>query len=169
VDRHDTRTVALQPSLLDRLTDEEPRRQTEPSGAFLLGKAGLRAAVLRDLGWLMNATRLAATAPLEAWPEVERSVLNYGLPALAGETASTLDFKDLERMIRQAILRFEPRILPETLEVDAVEQDHLPGGHNRVCLRISGLIWARPVPLEMVLRTELDLETGQVSLFALKP
>ena len=169
MDRHDTRTLALQPSLLDRLTDEEPRRQTDPPGAFLLGKDGLRAAVLRDLGWLMNATRLGVTVPLEAWPEVERSVLNYGLPALAGATASTLDCQELEGAIRQAILRFEPRILPETLQVAAMEAEPLPGGHNRVRLRISGRIWARPVPLEMELRTELDLETGQVSLFALTP
>lgn len=165
---NDSRAVALQPSLLDRLTDEEPQRQADPPGSRVLGKPDLRAAVLRDLAWLMNTTRLGASEPLEAWPEVERSVLNYGLPAFAGETASTLDVKGLERAIRQAILRFEPRILADTLEVDAVEQDSMLGWHNVVCVRISGRIWAQPVPLEMMLRTEVDLETGQVSLSELK-
>lgn len=151
-----------QPSLLDRLTDEDPQRQADPPG--VLGKSGLRAAVLRDLAWLMNTTRLGARETLEAWPEVECSVLNYGLPAFAGETASTIDVKGLERAIRRAILRFEPRILADTLEIDAIDQDGLPGWHNVVRIRISGRIWAQPVPLEMMLCTEVDLETGQVSL-----
>jgi type VI secretion system protein ImpF len=163
---NDTRAVALQPSLLDRLIDAEPQRQ-DPPGAFLLAKSGLRAAVLRDLAWLLNTTRLGASE-LGAWPEVERSVLNYGLPAFAGQTASTFDVKGLERAIRQAILRFEPRIPADQLEVDASE-DSLPGWHNLICVRIRGLIRAQPVPLELWLRAEVDLETGQVSLAELKP
>ncbi len=52
--------TALQPSLLDRLTDDEPQRQAESPTAQVLGRHALRAAVLRDLAWLMNTTRLAA-------------------------------------------------------------------------------------------------------------
>jgi len=158
----------LQPSLLDRLTDDDPQHQAEPAEARVLSKGQLRAAVLRDLTWLMNSTRLGASDSLEAWPEVERSVLNYGLPAFSGETASTLDIKGLERAIREAILRFEPRILADRLEVQAIAQDSVLGWHNVVSVRISGQIWAQPVPLEMMLRTEVDLETGQVSLSELK-
>lgn len=163
----DTRALVLQPSLLDRLTDEEPQHLVDPPGALGPVKSGLRAALLRDLTWLLNTTRLGASGSLQAWPEVERSVLNYGLPAFAGQTASTLDIKALERAIRQAILRFEPRLLADALEVDAVE-DSLSGWHNLVCFRISGLIRAQPVPLALLLRTEVDLETGQVALSELK-
>lgn len=154
----------LQPSLLDRLTDDDPEHRVEAPEARILSKGQLRAAVLRDLGWLMNATRLGASDPLEAWPEVENSVLNYGLPAFSGETASSLDVNDLERAIHEAILRYEPRILADTLHVEAVAQDSVVGWHNVVSVRISGQIWAQPMPLEMMLRTEVDLETGQVSL-----
>lgn len=64
---------------------------TEPREARVLTKGQLRTAVLRDLAALMNAiTRLGAGDDLSAYPEVERSVLNYGMPAFAGETASTL-------------------------------------------------------------------------------
>ena len=31
-------------------------------------------------------------------------------------------------------------------------------------VRISAQVWAQPVPLELLLRTEVDLETGQVAL-----
>ena len=38
------------------------------------------------------------------------------------------------------------------------------GWHNVVSVRISAQVWAQPVPLELLLRTEVDLETGQVAL-----
>ena len=41
----------LQPSLLDRLIDHEPRNTKESSEARALTRTQLRAAVLRDLGW----------------------------------------------------------------------------------------------------------------------
>ena len=45
-------------------------------------------------------------------------MINFGLPALSGQTASSLDVTDLERArSAQAILDFEPRILPTTLRV----------------------------------------------------
>jgi type VI secretion system protein ImpF len=91
---------------------------------------------------------------------------------LGGQTSSTLDLQALERAIREAILRFEPRLLADTLEVeadaDALWQQHGLDGHNRVSLRISGQIRAQPMPLELLLRTDWDLETGQVSLSELK-
>lgn len=158
------------PCLLDRLTDEAPGCQLEPSESGRASQSRLRAAVLRDLGWLMNATRPGADESLEAWPEARRSVLNYGLPALGGQTSSTLDLQALERVIREAILRFEPRLLADTLEVEAdawLAQRGLDG-NNRVSLRISGQIRSQPMPLELLLCTDWDLETGQVSLSELK-
>ena len=157
-------TERLQPSLRDRLTDDAPTVLTEPREARVLTKGQLRTAVLRDLAALMNAICLGAGDDLSAYPEVERSVLNYGMPAFAGETASTLDVHDLEEGIRSAILRFEPRVLPNSLLVEAMATDNGLGWHNVVSVRISAQVWAQPVPLELLLRTEVDLETGQVAL-----
>lgn len=152
----------LQPALLDRLVDDAPEeRAVEPATARVLNRARLRASVLRDLAWLLNSTGLR---PLADAPHVTRSVVNYGLPPLAGVTASTLDVVDLERAVRAAILAFEPRILPGTLEVRAVAGEDELDRHNLVSLRIAGMLWAQPVPLEILLRTSLDLETGQVEV-----
>jgi type VI secretion system protein ImpF len=101
-------------------------------------------------------------------PYARRSVINFGLPALSGQTASALEVTDLERAIRQAILDFEPRILPASLHVRALEtaaMDH----HNVIGVEISGQLWAQPVPIELLVRTEIDLETGQVELADLAP
>jgi type VI secretion system protein ImpF len=167
VAEHLTPQERLQPALLDRLTDDEPEKQLEPREARVMSKTKLRQAVLRDLAWLFNATRMESHASLAHAPYVRRSVINFGLPALSGETASTLDIVGLERAIRQTILDFEPRILAGTLRVRAVVVDDALEHHNVIGVDIQGHLWAQPVPLELMLRTEIDLETGKVQILDL--
>jgi type VI secretion system protein ImpF len=155
----------LQPALLDRLVDDDPQNKTkEARDRRVLNKQRFRQAVLRDLAWLFNATNLASSEDLSQHPEVARSVVNFGLPALAGQTTSALDIVDLERLIRQAIVDFEPRILPGTLEVEPIVSDAQIDHHNIVSIRIRGTLWAQPVPLELLLQTDVDLETGAVEI-----
>lgn len=155
----------LQPALLDRLTDDAPdNRQPEPREARVINKARFRTAILRDLAWLLNATRMANADELAGLPQVESSVINYGLPALSGETASTVDVLALQDRVRQAILFYEPRILSHTLEVHALFSESDMHQHNVVSIEIRGSLWAHPIPLELLLRTDLDLETGEVRI-----
>ena len=128
-----------------------------------MSKNQLRQAVLRDLGWLLNSVQPLGRAA-DAYPELGASVLNFGLPALSGQLASKVDVTVLERAIRQAILRYEPRILPDTLEVRALEFSSVLDTHNVIEFEIRGHLWAQPVPLEILLRTQLDLEAGQVEV-----
>ena len=60
-------------------------RSRSRASARVMSKSRLRQAVLRDLAWLFNATRLEAVADLANAPYVRRSVLNFGLPALSGQ------------------------------------------------------------------------------------
>ena len=166
---HLTPQERLQPSLLDRLTDDEPEKTVEPRERRVLTKGRLRQAVLRDLAWLFNATRLETGATMARAPFARRSVLNFGLPPLSGHTASTIEITDLERNIRQAILDFEPRILPESLHVRAIVEVGSLDHHNVIGLQIDGHLWAQPVPLELLIRTEIDLETGKVQIADLAP
>ena len=153
----------LQPALLDRLTDEDPASHQEPIEGRVMSKARLRQAVLRDLGWLFNATQpMGATSDL---PQViAESVLNYGLPPLSGQLASRLDVSVLEKAIREAIVRFEPRILHESLHVTALEWSSVLDTHNVIEFEIRGHLWSQPVPLEILLRTQIDLEAGQIEV-----
>jgi type VI secretion system protein ImpF len=159
----------LQPALLDRLTDDDPeQRQPEPRESRVINKNRLRQAVLRDLAWLLNATRLAGEEELAGLDYVKGSVINFGLPALSGETASTVDVLHLEDSIRQAIQYYEPRILESTLEVRALFSESEMHHHNVVSIEIRGSLWAHPIPIEMLLRTDLDLETGEVRIHDLE-
>ena len=130
----------------------------------VINKARLREHVLRDLSWMFNTTQLSSDESMVAYPEVMRSVLNYGLPPLSGQTTSSLDSSDLETKVKQAILDFEPRILADTLKVEAIMSGEQLDHHNHISFRIAGQIWAQPVPIEMLLQTKVDLETGLVEV-----
>jgi type VI secretion system protein ImpF len=152
----------LQPSLLDRLTDDEPASPVEPRERRVLSLRALRESVLRDLAWLFNTTCLLSAPDAPRLPHVANSVLNYGLPDLSGNSISYINLARLERAIRQAIWDFEPRLIRATVIVRA-----LAGGtadHNKITFEIEADMWAQPYPERLYLRTELDLERGAVTL-----
>ena len=164
----------LQPSLLDRLTDTEPASKREAIDARVLTKQQLRAAVLRDLAWLLNTVRMqpdpayASPEELLMWreaPAARESMLNFGIPALAGRSVSTMNFLGLELALREAITLFEPRIDPKTLSVE-VNRDIASFNiqHNSLRLVIRGHMWNQPVPLELLLSADVDVETGMTSV-----
>src|SRR5262249_62368436 len=92
----------LQPALLDRLTDDEPLKTQEPREQRVVSKSRLRQAVLRDLAWLLNANRLERAGEFRGAPLARHSVINFGLPAFSGQTASALEPVDLERAMPPA-------------------------------------------------------------------
>ena len=154
-----TQKERLQPSLLDRLTDEEPQQRQESRERRVLSPSRLRECVRRDLSWLLNTTQLAALQDLDAHPEVARSVLNYGTPDLAGRTVSSVDARALERLLLKCIGDFEPRLLKSSVKVKIVADERLMS-HNAMRFDIEAELWAQPLPLRLFLRTEIDLETG---------
>ena len=155
----------LQPALLDRLVDEAPHERFETSESRSISKQRLRQGVLRDLSWLLNAqSNLGAKLDRTVFAEVLKSTLNYGMPPLSGMLASEVEAVDLERAIRKAILAFEPRILPHTLVVKAAVDVDALSSHNVLGFEITGQLWAQPYPLELLLKTALDLETGMVEI-----
>jgi type VI secretion system protein ImpF len=149
----------LQPSLLDRLTDDEPGKQRETREKRVLSPRQLKQSVIRDLEWLLNAADLASVQDLSAYPHAVDSVINYGLPDLAGKNVSGLEIGALERTLRRAILRFEPRILRNSLRIRViVDEQHM--SHNALRFDIEGELWGQPMPQQLFLKTEVDLETG---------
>ncbi|TVP97563.1 MAG: type VI secretion system baseplate subunit TssE [Planctomycetaceae bacterium] len=160
-----TNRERLQPSLLERLTDNEPRNQQESREQRVLSIDALRVSVLRDLEWLLNTEHLASVVDLSPYPYVSDSVLNFGRVSLSGKAGSSLPMEVVREQIRRSILRFEPRILPETLEVRAFYHGDEDEIGNRLEFQIRGQLWAQPLPLSLFLRTEVDLESGSIGLY----
>ena len=151
----------LQPSLLDRLIDDDPTKTQETDDKRTLTKQALRQAVLRDLSWLLNATGHGSPMDVKQFPHAYRSVLNFGVPTMSGQFASSLQRASMEQTLRQAIVNFEPRILPRTLEVEVALVGYAMDSHNQAGLMIRGMLWAQPVPLEFLMRSRIDLEEGR--------
>lgn len=156
----------LQPSLLDRLVDHAPGEQRESDDRRTLTRQALRQAVLRDLSWLLNASGLGDQLDERRFPHAARSVLNYGLPMLSGQFTSSVQRVSMEQALKNAILQFEPRILPRTLEVELIMDGPALDSHNCVGLQIRGMLWAQPVPLEFLMRSRIDLEEGRIEIAA---
>ncbi|MEZ5450612.1 MAG: type VI secretion system baseplate subunit TssE [Thiolinea sp.] len=168
----------------DPNTSEQDRRQWQKEigkqqvhAEYLRGFIGsydnLRESVKRDLGWLLNCRSyyrrlgdgpFAEIVPLseETFPQVATSVLNYGLEDLTGKTVSSLQNVHLEKILKQALLTFEPRIIPETLACAVLLEDSMLD-HNRLMFDIQGMLWAEPAPIHLQIRTQLDLESGDIT------
>jgi type VI secretion system protein ImpF len=149
----------LQPALLDRLTDEEPGQGQESRDRRVLSLGRLREAVLRDLAWLLNTTRFDVSEELSDYPLVARSTLNFGIPELTGTAVSGLDAAALAGLLRECIWNYEPRIRRDSLQVRVV---HAPDetNHRSVEFQIEGELMAQPMPLQLYLKTEIDLQSG---------
>lgn len=158
------RTVAerLQPSLLDRLTDEAPEAVKETREARVIDIRRLREIISRDLTWLLNTSNLESTFDTKRHPNVARSVINYGIREVAGDFSTVRRAQDIQRAIRDAIERFEPRIAKGSARVElrATEQ----ASETIIHFDIRAEMWAQPVPQELYMRTELDLVTGELKL-----
>ena len=148
----------LQPSLLDRLTDDAPTQKRESFDQQSLSMAQVRAAVLRDLGMLLNTTNLATLTDLSEWPLAAKSTLNYGIPGFAGmiETAHRVSL--LERELADAIQAYEPRIRSGTLRVRS-RGAHANEATPSIVFEIEGELWAQPVPVQLFLETAIEVET----------
>lgn len=153
----------LQPSLLDRLTDHEPKNSQESRDERVLSSYQLRRNVLRDLAWLLNCTNLHSIQDLDDYPEVKNSVLNYGLADMAGRTVSSVDTEAVEYALLEAIQTFEPRILPNTLKLRLLSKDERVNA-NSVAFEIEADLWSQPLPQRLYLQTELDIEIGNVRI-----
>ena len=153
----------LQPSLLDRLTDENPQSGVESRDQRMISWQRLRDAVRRDLAWLLNCVHLEATDDLSEWPLVARSTLNYGMPETSGVPLANINVEMLQKRVRQAILDFEPRLVRNKLSV-TIEKQAAVMNRNSLVFLIEGEVWAQPVPQSICVRTEFDLETGVVKV-----
>lgn len=155
-------TERLQPSLLDRLTDLEPDKATEARSSRVIDINRLREIVRRDLSWLLNTNNLDTVIDENAYPNVRNSVVNYGVREVSGDFSTEQRADLIRRSILAAIRRYEPRINRSTLDVTLRKNDSRQGAV--VSFDIVADMWAEPYPLELYLRSDIDVTTGEVHL-----
>lgn len=151
------------PCLIDFLTDDEPDKKTEAARNLFRSQSEFRNMVLHDLGWLLNTPSREQTGVYKDFPEIEKSVLNYGVLDLCGKTVAEIDIGHLERSLFEAIINFEPRIIRTGLVVKALGNidSKTP---TTIGFEIKGQIWGNPYPEAFLIKTLIDLETGTSSI-----
>src|SRR3954469_19256174 len=91
----------LQPCLLDRLTDDDPKNSQESRAQRVISLQRYRQGVLRDLEWLFSASAHLPHPPaglqegncafrLEEFSDAFKSVINYGTRHLFGLVAPSM-------------------------------------------------------------------------------
>lgn len=120
----------------------------------------LRESVLRDLNWLLSTASFDTGSSLEAFPAVERSVLNYGLPSVAGLGVSGLDPEEVARSLKRTLEFFEPRLSQVQVTPEATREGR--GDGHALKFRVEAELWGQPVPQQLLLRTQIDVETADV-------
>jgi type VI secretion system protein ImpF len=160
----------LQPALIDRLLDNYPNRKApEPIEERIINRKDLRNSILRDLSWLLNTNSPLNTIDHNRYTQVGSSVLNYGVPPFSGTLVSKAELPELEQRIRQAVINFEPRIIPSTLSVRSFEPEDPMAHHNQLVFEIRAEMWAQPFPIELILRTSMDMESGLAKIADVGP
>jgi type VI secretion system protein ImpF len=136
-------------------TAESPERR-------FLSMRKLREYVCRDLAALLNSMSLEQAVDLARYPQVATSVLNFGMRSLAGRTAASVDALQTAASIEQVIRRFEPRLTHVHVTLDAGRDGAVEG--HQLAFRIEAQLWGQPAPQNLVLRTQIDVDTGDVSV-----
>lgn len=157
-----TITDRLQPSLLDRLTDLDPASRTEPRDTRVIDMRALREIIQRDLSWLLNTNNSETLIDRERYPNAADSVLNFGVRETSGDFSTGQRAELIRKSIAAAIERFEPRIKQGSAEV--LLQDADETHQTIVSFDIRADMWAQPLPMELYLRSEVDITTGELNL-----
>lgn len=145
------------PSLLDRLTDEQPAVPADPPLRAAESARAFRDAVHRDVEWLLNTRRTIVRVP-PGCAEVRRSVHEYGLPDTTGIAIGTREGREwLLAALQDALERFEPRL--GTPRVRLVEHDG--GGLPSVRFTVEALLRMDPSPELVVFDTVLEVARGE--------
>ncbi|MDM0008227.1 type VI secretion system baseplate subunit TssE [Variovorax sp. J22G73] len=155
----------LLPTLSDRLRDEASSRTLEQPSDYTVTPAQMRDILQRDLALLLNTTNAEDLIDRKRHAQAASSTVNFGVPPLAGSYLSERKWADIERIIRRAVLDYEPRLMPQTLSVvPLTKEEGAAQGCNVLLFEIRALIDLRPYPLEFTVQSAVDLETNRMSV-----
>jgi len=140
-------------SLIDRLVDDEGKHPSTRREAVALLKRSVR----RDLEWLLNTRRNPDAAGSE-FPELSKSVFNYGLPDFtAMSVMNNRDRNSLLRSLGDCITYFEPRLK----HVKVMLRNEPTATNRTLQFQIDGLLMMDPAPERISFDTVYQMMSGE--------
>ena len=104
----------------------------------------------------LEAATTTTISDLSAYPNVQKSVVNYGVPAFAGRSSRGIDKEKLAKELREVLAVFEPRLKRDTIKVSIRSEEKLG-----MVVEIDAVLMTSPAPERLRLRTRIDLENGR--------
>ena len=124
----------------------------------------LRQNVSLDLEKLMNSVNFESSHELGDRTHVRKSILNYGLPDVVHRSIDEADLNSIADEIRLALLTYEPRLSPKSLEVERDVSLDIVELQIRFFIRAD--LVCDPVSVPVTFVADLQFET---SVFAIRP
>lgn len=167
----DAELTSEQKRRLHRLVFQTEHRAEIESRGVVVSARVLREAVRRDIEALFNTERFESAPMLSDaeqeqslddlpsladFPEVRRSVVNYGVPSFSGRSSRDFDRDMLAREIRMVLATFEPRLKESATTVNVTLGDKSVG----LKIEIDAVLIMTPTPERMRLRTTINLDNG---------
>lgn len=167
----DENLTADQKRRIHRFVFQSSQRAELESRGIVVSPSVLREAVRRDIEALFNTERYEVTpllsdhegeqmqgSPLDLsdFPEVRRSVINYGVPSFSGRSSRDFDRDALAREIKMVLNTFEPRLKDNGTKVQVTLGDKNVG----LKIEIDAILIMTPTPERLRLRTSINLDNG---------
>lgn len=151
---------SLTASLLDRLLDYDPGVEKDPPVSPAQATRELHNSVRRDLETLLNTRRRNADTPA-GFTELDKSLVNYGIPDFTGANLASADSREeFRRAIESTIRKYEPRFK----SVRVILLDNVEPLDRTLRFRIDALVHAEPAPEPVVFDSVLEPVTRSVQV-----
>ena len=150
-------------SVINRLLEGPSQGRQASSRSSGLDLHQLKRDVGRDLEDLLNTRRRCQGYP-PAFRELNKSVVDYGIPDFTGLNMSVPAEREATRLeIERVIRRFEPRLK----NVVVTLQTNVDKADRRLRLRITGVLRTEPVPERVVFDSELEPSSAAIEIRAI--
>jgi type VI secretion system protein ImpF len=152
----------VQPSLLDRLTDVDPRSSADVRVTLAESIRQFKASLQRDLEWLLNTRRTPESAPEDWFEQVPRSVHYFGIPDITSLSRDSRESRSiLLHDVEAAIAIFEPRLTDVHISVVEAEGEHF---RRELRFHIEATLRMDPNPEQVVFDTVLNFANGEYDI-----
>ncbi|WP_136066949.1 type VI secretion system baseplate subunit TssE [Modicisalibacter radicis] len=150
--------LQMVPTLLDRLLDDEPQHTTESRPGHRCSVNEYKASVVRDLELLVNTRRELVAGELDAWPTLQDTLLDYGLPDFISRGVRSSDDRRLiQRQLERTIEHGDKRF--SSVRVQLLNPDD---GHDRILqFRIEAVLSLSEVSQHVAFDAVLQVNTRQ--------
>lgn len=131
-----------------------------------IDEGALRRHLSGEMAALMNTINLEAVVDLSDVPHVRDSVLNFGFGDLSALDSRAAQSGEIARIIRDTLLRHEPRLIPETIEIRVMKVDEAVS--RRLTFDIQAEMYASPVDVPLQFVAEIDGGAGKMQMTQIK-